>query len=588
MPTRLGHALVSRLGRSPRSSLALALACVAGLGLLSVPVGFIFDDHTFRYALLHPHGPIDPTRLFDFATGDRTVTQRFIAHGPFPWWTDPDLRLAFFRPLSSALVRLDQLAFGDQAPWHHLHSVLWALALVAAAALVLRRLKGHVVFGAALLVFALDETHAMPVVWLANRNALVAGVFGLLGLAAHLRWRLEAWRPGAVLSALALGVGLLGAEAGLGAFLYIVAFEVTMMREGRLRALRFAAAVLVLYAAMYKLGGFGAQGSAIYLDPMREPGALLAVAPERMLALLGCLGLNLPVDLWTMGAISTRMLLVGLGALTVVLFVWLLRTIRMELDEPERRLHDFFLLGAVLSMLPTLSVTPSARLLLFPSVGAAAVLALLFRHLWRRGRRALLVLLLLVHGPIAVFHWVSALRVLTRVSRMATEAVDRAELEKDVPNLRVIALTTGDAATFLYMPLMWVLGGAPVPRDWWSLSNARSAHRLTRTGPSTLELEIVGGHFLEGFFEQVLRSPQKKPFAPGDLVELDGGAITLLAIDDGLPTRIRLELDEPFEGPDVRVIEWRDGAFRRARLPPVGEAVELPFSPGVIERASAQ
>jgi hypothetical protein len=29
-----------------------------------------------------------------------------------PWWTSPELKLAFFRPLASALVALDYALFG--------------------------------------------------------------------------------------------------------------------------------------------------------------------------------------------------------------------------------------------------------------------------------------------------------------------------------------------------------------------------------------------------------------------------------------------------------------------------------------------
>ena len=579
--------LIGALGRSPRVAVALALLCALGLGALSLPVGFVYDDHFHRVAFLVGDSQLTPENLFAFSRGDRATTLASIARGLIPWWTDPEFKLTFFRPLSSALIRLDWGLFGERPVLHHLHSVLWGLALVAAAALLLRRLGGTAVFGVALLVFALDEAHSGPVGWLSNRNALVAAVFGLLAVEAHLRWRLEGFKLGAALSALLLALALAGAEAAVGAFLYLVAFEATSSRpwKERLAALVPTAVVMTSYAVLYRLGGYGARGSDVYIEPMRDPAELVTEVPARLFSLLGCLGLNFPAELWVLELPSVRYGLTALGVLTVALFAWLLRALRRELDERERRLHDFFLAGALLSLLPGLSTYPAGRVLALPSLGAAAVLALLFRQLWHGHRDVLLGLLLLVHGPMAASQWVSTFDLFGRVGRQTTEAALRTELERDVANLRVILITSGDGVTAGYTLPILRASGMTMPRDWWVLSNAQDTHRLSRTGPATLELETVQGRFLESFGERIMRSPQRTPFAVGDVIELDGGRITVLAVVDGHPRRIRLEVDEPFESPDVRLLEWRDGALRRARLPNVGETVELPMSPGVVEQA---
>lgn len=592
---RIGRGPLSRalarvlgvLGRSPRVAVAFALLCALGLGALSLPAGFVYDDHFHRVAFLVRDSQLTPENLFAFSRGDRATTLANIAHGLSPWWTDPEFKLSFFRPLSSALIRLDWGLFGERPVLHHLHSVLWGVALVAAAALLLRRLGGTVVFAVALLVFALDEAHSAPVGWLSNRNALVAGVFGLLAVEAHLRWRLEGFRLGAPLSALLLVLALAGAEAAVGAVLYLVAFEVTSSRpwKQQLAALAPTAAVVTAYAVLYRLGGYGARGSDVYIEPMSDPGELATQVPARLFALLGSLGLNVPAELWMLELPAVQYGLAALGVLTVALFAWLLRALRRELKERERRLHDFFLAGALLSLLPSLSTIPSGRLLAFPSLGAAAVLALLFRHLWHERRDVLLGVLLLVHGPMAASQWVSTLDFFGRVGRQTTEAALRTELERDGANLRVILITSGDGVTAGYTLPILRASGVTMPRDWWVLSNAQDAHLLSRTGPATLELETLRGRFLETFGERIMRSPQRTPFTVGDVVELDGGRITVLAVVDGYPKRIRLELDEPFDSPDVRLLEWRDGALRRARLPSVGETVELPMSPGVVERA---
>jgi hypothetical protein len=282
---------------------------------------------------------------------------------------------------------------------------------------------------------------------------------------------------------------------------------------------------------------------------------------------------------------AARPALMALGLGTVAVFAWLLRDARRALAEPDRRFHDFLLAGTLLSLAPSLATFPASRLLVLPSVGAAGLVSLALRQAFRERRRAVLTLLLVVHGPIAVFHWVGNTAYLARVGRLAEETVARAELGPLAPGLRVIALATGDAATFLYVPSMLALSGQPLHRDWWILSNAPVPHRVTRVSATALELATVGGRFADSTFEQVVRNP-RRPFRVGDVIALDGARVTVLALDGALPTRIRLELDEPLDAPDVRLIAWRDGALRRLELPPVGASLELPKTPGVFELAT--
>jgi hypothetical protein len=52
-----------------------------------------------------------------------------------------------------------------------------------------RRLRPAGTAAFALLLFAIDDAHWMPIVWSAARNGPVSMVPSLLGLGAHLRWR---------------------------------------------------------------------------------------------------------------------------------------------------------------------------------------------------------------------------------------------------------------------------------------------------------------------------------------------------------------------------------------------------------------
>ncbi len=80
--------------------------------------------------------------------------------------------------------------------------------------------------GIAALVFAIDESHALTVMWIAGRNTLLAAVFGILAVRAHLRWRERAtarsW-PHALAASLWFALALASGEAGLCSFGYVLA-----------------------------------------------------------------------------------------------------------------------------------------------------------------------------------------------------------------------------------------------------------------------------------------------------------------------------------------------------------------------------
>ncbi len=63
-----------------------------------------------------------------------------MADGLEPWFADPQLELAFFRPLSSLLWSFDVSLFGDWAPGYLLHSGLWYVALSGLVALLYQQL----------------------------------------------------------------------------------------------------------------------------------------------------------------------------------------------------------------------------------------------------------------------------------------------------------------------------------------------------------------------------------------------------------------------------------------------------------------
>ncbi len=134
---------IERVLGNPHLPAYLALVAL----LLSAPslgLGLRSDDQFLRLALMRPawnaewaRGPAD---LFAFYRGDPTAIHDAIDVGVAPWWTPPDFRIAFFRPLTGLTHWLDFHLWPDR-PWiMHAQSIGWFIAVVVVVTLLYRRM----------------------------------------------------------------------------------------------------------------------------------------------------------------------------------------------------------------------------------------------------------------------------------------------------------------------------------------------------------------------------------------------------------------------------------------------------------------
>ncbi len=116
------------------------VATIVGL-LISLPslaVGFYADDYNHLLLLAgYDTGAGRPFDIYRFMMGNLSDA---IYAGPFPWWTNPDLRIAFLRPIASAMFMLDHALFGMNAVGYHAHALLWYGLLVFTVAMFYGRL----------------------------------------------------------------------------------------------------------------------------------------------------------------------------------------------------------------------------------------------------------------------------------------------------------------------------------------------------------------------------------------------------------------------------------------------------------------
>jgi len=558
------------------ASASLALALV----LSQLPFARLkFDDFFVRSAL---RGGLQffssPLDLFRFFTGDPAQLQAMQDAGRAPWFTDPELRIGFFRPLSSALALLDERLFDGYAPAYLLHGGLWYVALCALVALWFQRQLPGLRGGLAAIAFSLAACHHQPVVWYSARNALVAAVFGMLALLAHERARERRSRRLAVASVLALALALCAGEAGLGALAFIAADELLEAAPWSLRLRRLAPALAVvgLYLVLYGALGYGTHASGAYIDPLHDPGRYIAALPARLVTSVGVLALGLPADLWFFAS-AVRPLMLGVGVVALVGCAAWLGVCARRLPASERRVVALLLGGTFGALLPQMAGPLGPRSYTLASVGAYGLIALAvaqafevaaprLRRCPARAAAGLLVALHVVGGPAA--WWFFGQRMVAITDDVARH---QAELGLDQPGVvqaDCLVLSAPDAIVAMYTPFMRAAAGLPSPALWRTLSFGSGDHAVTRTSDHRFELEVIDGDVLDSAFAELLHDPAR-PSRVGDVVQTVGLGVRVLALSErGQPRRVeftsRLSLDDP----RLQLVAWDGGHMQRVQLAP--------------------
>ncbi len=583
-----------------------ALALLVGSPALDL--GWHVDDHVHRAVLTglaeFPEAERGPAELFAFVRGDRTETLRTIDRGLWPWWSSEDLKLAFFRPVTGASHALDYALWPGSAKLMHLHSLLWfALAVALAAGLYRRLLGATATAGLAGLLFVLDDAHALPIAWIANRNATIAAVFGLLTLSAHDRWRRDGWRPGMVLTPLALLLAVLANEGAVAVGGILTAYALCLDRaawKSRLLSLLPCAGVGLLWAAAYKAMGYGAAGSALYVDPATTPLRFAGAVAERLPLLLRAQ--------WALPNAEFNMLLSESAGRTLWWLSVALLALLAALLLPLARRHAtarFFALGMLAALLPACATFPSDRLLFLGGFGAMGLLALLLADLRRRARRptmagrlaaAAAALLLAIHLAIAPL----TLAVMIRGIRAMGVAFDgpAASLPTDprVADQLVLIVNTPSALVSSYGVLIQAIHGRPSPPRALVLGSGIYPTEVERRDERTVVIRPQGGYLLPPgapptetaempsfspmyafqAFELLFRGLDE-PFTLGWRLELTGVTVEVVELTAaGRAAAVSFTFDRRLEDPSLRWLRWDDGVYAPFTPPPAGERAVLP------------
>lgn len=590
--------------------LLAGVACA--LCVPSLWIGWQTDDYLHRASLQHvPEFPMldrSPLDLFSFVSGDPKQNREAMDIGLLPWWSHETLRLSFFRPITGLTHWIDYQLWPKYPLLMHVHSLAWFAGVVACVAVLYRRLMEPVwVAGLAAVMFAVDDAHGLPAVWLANRNSVVAMLFGMLSLLAYDKWRRDGWRRGGAIAPIMMLLALLSAEAAVATGAYLLSYALFIDR-GSLKT-RFAALIPctivgVGWWALYKWMGFGASGSGLYVDPAVSPLRFLAAVGERFPLLLWGQWSFPPSDLHLVLIQSAANVMWVVAVIFLVAFLMLIVPI-----VAHEKTCRFFLFGALVGALPSCSTFVSDRLLMFVGFGGMGVVAVftsaVLRRLtwlprvtrWRYPAVACCAFMLIVHLVAAPLLLNQAAQRIQQMGAVLDQSSASLPAESEVRKQQVFIVNAPTAFLATFAPVIQALRGAAVPAVTMVLASGIQPMRIRRADDYTLVIRpkngflglrgemqnsddsgapLIDARYIAPIFDQLFRD-RHTPFVLGQRIELAHVTIEITELtQDGRPAEAAFHFVKRLDDPSHLWRQWKNGVYVSFPLPAIDESITLP------------
>ena len=198
----------------------------------SLDLPFMCDDY-YGFAALSGQGyypPMDTVfyNIYDYITP--SVNREFPQI--VPWWTSPDTKLLFLRPLTSLALKLDYLIWNKNAFGFHLSNIV-IHGLACAFLFMVGRLlfKRNLVAAIAALIFIGHMYNAFVVPWSAERSSVLSMLLGLMGLYGHILYRSGKSWVWEVLAWFAFILAFLSRESGATCLITYFLFDFFIWRK---------------------------------------------------------------------------------------------------------------------------------------------------------------------------------------------------------------------------------------------------------------------------------------------------------------------------------------------------------------------
>ncbi|HZZ27776.1 MAG TPA: hypothetical protein VFE46_07175 [Pirellulales bacterium] len=573
----------------PRFPLAV-IAVSMVLVLPALHVGWALDDYYQRWLLLgspkYPEFGHPPLDMFDFSDGNPQRVERGKEIGFLPWWSSPNLRAAFWKPLT-AFTHLVDYTLWPNSPWTmHLHSIVWFCLFLGSVALLYRQTLGRTIAAAlATLLFTIDGAHAIPAAWLANRNAVLAAFFGVLTVSTHLGWRRDGRKWCAAMTPILLAASLLSAEAGLGTCAYVFAYEVTLSRDRWRRkfgCLLPYAMVVVVWRIAWSWQHYGVVETGLfYLDPLTDPLGFIGSALMRIPILL--------LGQWALPPAEINLFLSshGIAGLALAGFV-VLSLLTMALLSLLRTsaVARFWAVGMLLSTLPIAAAVPMNRHLLLTGIGAMGLLgqylaAAMRARFWHVTLAKKIFHAVLI-SVMSLIHLVLAPLVLVVMAAFPLgppqflgnmHVIPGVEADEENRNLLIVNHPLPMQVQDLLSQR--IVDGDPLPRSTVVLAPASTPLSISRPDADSLLVHAEEGYFTDPL--SLLGSSVEHPLPQSSTVALPAVDITVRQVSaDGRPVDVLYRFKAPLEDRSLHWVCWQAGRFIPFIPPKIGETCLLP------------
>jgi hypothetical protein len=546
------------------------------------------DDYGFRLKMLgmesiESHEADGFLKTFHMFSGDPSVNNYLRDLGRIPWWASSDIRLSYFRPLSAFSMWLDYQLWPNLPSLMHLHSLLLYGGLIILIAFFYRRIMGlSVMAGLAALFYAVDFSHATPVSWLANRNALLAIFFGVLCLIFYDRWRRDGKVLYGVLYPLSLTFALLSQEMALSIVAYLAAYVLFLDNEKwgkRIVPLWPCGLIVVLYVTVYRIFGFGANGSGFYIDPLGSPSLFLKEFMSRAPLLLMGQWSHLSAD--NVGiTVSPQTAIIFAYILIIVLLFFLFPMLRK--DNTAR----FFFMGMLLSLVPIAGVNAGNRNLLFVGIGAMGLMAQFIVRFRQKDMMLPLSRLWRIHAAVFIFYMIIVRLAISPlltplnsygirlVGDTYTYAARNIPVGEEVGSQDIVIVNPPDSLSYGFIRVIRLLDGMPLPASIKVLSTGAKVE-VYRLDEKSLRVQTPGG-LLKGMFGQFFRSLDNEPISANQQFAVSRMTALVTQVGENGPEEVIYSFPVPLEDPSLKWLQWKDRSYKPFIPPAVGQSVTLP------------